>query len=100
LLLQNRLCDVLWNIVGDQTQRRSHLQRALVCSSGSYHHGHVTFHPHVFAETIVRTVEKLAAQNRVLMCPICDRRLVQIEQMVAQQQNAAVLSSLTPHIGI
>jgi hypothetical protein len=52
------------------------------------------------AETIVRTVEKLAAQNRVLMCPICDRRLVQIEQMVAQQQNAAVLSSLTAHIGV
>ncbi len=36
----------------------------------------------VLAENIVRTVETLAAQKRVLVCPICDRRLVQIEQMV------------------
>ena len=34
------------------------------------------------AENIVRTVETLAAQRRVLMCPVCGRRLVQIEQMV------------------
>ncbi len=34
------------------------------------------------AEAIIRTVETLAAQKRVLVCPVCDRRLVQIEQMV------------------
>ena len=57
-------------------------------------------HPHVFcAESIVRTVETLAAQKRVLVCPICDRRLVQIEQMVAPQQHAAACIPLytTPH---
>ncbi len=41
----------------------------------------------VLAENIVRTVETLAAQKRVLVCPICDRRLVQIEQMVRLTAN-------------
>ena len=41
----------------------------------------------VVAEAIIRTVETLAAQKRVLVCPVCDRRLVQIEQMVAQRSN-------------
>ncbi len=34
------------------------------------------------SEAIIRTVEALAAQKRVLVCPVCNRRLVQIEQMV------------------
>jgi hypothetical protein len=34
------------------------------------------------AESIVRTVETLAAQKRVLLCPVCDKRLVHIEQLV------------------
>ncbi len=41
----------------------------------------------VVAEAIIRTVETLAAQKRVLVGPVCDRRLVQIEQMVAQRSN-------------
>jgi hypothetical protein len=84
LLLQNRLCDVLWDAVGDQANSRyiirapQHAQ-PLLWSTPPQPLVILTF---CSAESIVRTVETLAAQKRVLVCPICDRRLVQIEQMV------------------
>jgi len=82
LLLQNRLCDVLWDAGGDQANGRyiirapQHAQ-PLLWSTPPQPNVMFTF---CSAESIVRTVETLALRKRVLVCPICDRRLVHIEQ--------------------